>query len=347
MKYSDYQLSDFLKDEFFIKWVKNNDAHVNDFWKKWIATNPEKLLIIQEAKDIAQSIEYKETHTLPSEAYVDMYEKILKESDARFYRKSTSYAFKIAASLLLITVFSFVIWVSIISTKEEKTPQAVGLVINKSTLPGQKLTFKLPDGTLVKLNAASTLQFSQPADSSRRDVYLDGEAFFDVTKDLTRPFIVKTNETSTTALGTSFNINAYSIEDNHKISLLTGRVLVKKTSENHLKESEILLPGDQVIYNRDNNSFQKVHFDLEREVAWSKGVIVFKDTDFENVMLTLGRWYGVQFEVINESKKAKDKFSGVFENESLERVLEVLSYSGGFSFKLKDDDVVIEFYTKN
>jgi ferric-dicitrate binding protein FerR (iron transport regulator) len=174
-------------------------------------------------------------------------------------------------------------------------------------------------------------------------VYLEGEAFFNVVKDTNRPFIVRTNEMSTTALGTSFNVSAYSVENRHKVSLLTGRVVVENTSIKGEKESEVLLPGEQIIYSRDNNDFHKVAFDLELETAWSNGIIMFEDTNFKSVILTLERWYGVQFEIINESKKSEDAFSGIFENQSLERVLEILSFSGGFTFKSSDNQIVIEF----
>ena len=352
MKYSDYQVSDFLKDDFFVKWVKDNDQHANDFWERWIETHPEKTQTIAQAKEIIISIQYKEKYELSSDEYVSLYEEIIKKTAPDFHNstlpKYSYYLKRIAASLILLAVVFSVVWITTIPkpTKESIT-QNTSLTINKATLPGEKLSFKLPDGTIVKLNAASTLKFFQADDNSQREVFLEGEAFFDVAKDVNRPFIVKTKGMSTTALGTSFNASAYSMDNSHKISLLTGRIIVEKTSEKGNKNSNILLPGDQIIYSRANDNFEKVHFDIEQEMAWSNGVIIFEDTDFKNVIITLERWYGVQFEIINENKKTKDAFSGVFENQSLERVLEILSFSGDFTFKLNDSEVIIEFMNKN
>lgn len=350
MKYSEYQVSDFLRDEFFVKWVKEDDPHVDDFWKKWIATHPEKIKIITEAKGIILSLQYDELHELPVEDYLNMYEEVLKKSDFHFFREtprnSIGYIAKIAASVLLIAILSFIVWNQ--ANQKVKTPLSVvsNNTINKSTLPGQKLSFKLPDGSSVKLNASSRLSFSQPVDSSKREVFLEGEAFFEVVKDLKRPFIVSTHGLSTTALGTSFNISAYGIEDSHKVSLVTGSVKVEKLSANSTDKPKILLPGDQVIYNRELDQIHKSRFDGARDLAWRKGTLVFKNTNFSSVIRTLERWYGVQFEIINESKKSKDVFSGVFANENLEIVLEILSYSGGFTFKMKGEIVTIEFLDK-
>lgn len=351
MKYSSYQVSDFLKDDLFVRWVKNNDLHAKEFWEKWLETHPEKTQTVKQAKDIILSIKYKKPHKLSSDEYVNIYEEIIKESESNHYNttflKYSHHMMRIAASILILATISFTIWTTLDSSSEELIVQGEGLTLNKSTLPGQKLTFKLPDGTLVKLNAASTLRYTQPIDSSKREVHLEGEAFFDVAKDVNRPFIVHTNEMSTTALGTSFNVSAYSVENSHKISLLTGRVVVENTSKKGKNESKILLPGDQIIYSRNNNDFQKISFDLELETAWSNGIIMFEDTNFKSVILTLERWYGVHFEIINESKKTEDAFSGIFENQSLERVLEILSFSGGFTFKSSENQVVIEFIDKN
>lgn len=343
MKYSDFQISDFLTDEFFMKWVKSNDPHVDDFWRKWLITHPEKTQLVTQAKELILSIKYKDNYELTTEEYVSLHEEILKKSEIAFKIKpSRKFSFmKIAASILLITALSYSLWVT--SNNKQEIAHSAVVIIEKSTLPGQKLTFKLPDGTSVKLNAASSLRFTQSADdNSIRQVYLEGEAFFDVAKDVNRPFVVMTPELITTALGTSFNVNAYSLEDKQTVSLLTGRVLVKKTSGTS-DESEYLLPGDQLLFNKREDDFQKVQFNADRELAWSNGTIVFEDTDFEHVVLRLERWYGVQFEIINENKKIKDAFSGAFENESLERVLNILSFSGGFEYNIKENIVTIEF----
>lgn len=345
MKYSDFQISDFLKDEFFMKWVKGNDPHVDDFWKKWLIIHPEKTQLVVQAKELILCIKYKETHELTTEEYVNMHEEILKKSKIEFkINPSQKFSFvKIAVSILLITALFYSLWVVTGNHNKQEIAHNADVIIEKSTLPGQKLTFKLPDGTSVKLNAASSLRFTQSADdNSIRQIYLEGEAFFDVTRDLNRPFVVMTPELSTTALGTSFNISAYLLENKQTVSLLTGRVLVKKTFGSS-EESEYLIPGDQVLFNKSEDDFQKVQFDADRELAWSNGIIVFEDTDFEHVISRLGRWYGVQFEIINENKKIKDTFSGTFENETLEKVLNILSFSGGFEYTIKENIVTIEF----
>ncbi|MEL7001994.1 MAG: FecR domain-containing protein [Bacteroidota bacterium] len=347
MKYSEYEVGDFLRDEFFVKWIKENDPHVDDFWKKWLVANPEKVEIIAEAKSIILSLQYDKIHELPDEDYLRIYEDVLKESHSHFYRvhdsKSISLFIKIAAAILLVAISTFLLQYKANDNDKQLPSTHNSSTLSKSTLAGQKLSFKLPDGSSVKLNALSKLTFSQSIGSSKREVFLEGEAFFEVVKDPERPFIVNTTELSTTALGTSFNVKAYKVDNDHEISLLTGSVMVEKIQGAAADEPNILLPGDQITYSKEHDLMHRSKFNEDKDIAWRDGTIVFEETSFKNVIKTLERWYGVQFEVINESNKTKENFSGVFANENLERVLEILSFSGGFTFEIQKDLVTIEF----
>jgi len=348
MKYKDYSVEDFMKDEFFVKWVKGDDPHVNDFWEKWIDANPEKRGIIHEAQHLILSLNYKHTHELSSSEYAALYEGILADDKKLGHNRIRTFKIsRVAAVFLALIVSSAVLFYFYRVSNDSESSLAVTSIIKKTTEAGQKLSFKLPDGSKVKLNSASSISFQQTQEGLRH-VKLKGEAFFEVAKDSLHPFVVETSNLSTTALGTSFNISAYPDDDDQKVSLLTGVVRVDKVSDNNESaESEILKPGDQVTYNRTQNDFHKTRFDIHSVIAWRKDIIVFKDTDFDTVISTLERWYGVEFEIVNENKKRTDSFSGVFESESLDRVLEILSFSGDFQFAIEGRVVTLEFTNLN
>ena len=344
MKYSEYQLEDFLADELFNRWIKERDPHIDDFWQKWLSANPGKAPVLEEAARIIRSVEYKDRHELTAAEYITLYENILRKSDpwrTRLKPRSNNIA-RVAALFTILAVASLGVWLGI---NEQDVPAEVisdNTTITKSTLPGQKLAFKLPDGTRVKLNASSSIEFPGKFEENAREVLMVGEAFFEVVEDPGRPFTVMTRDFSTTALGTSFNVFAYQDESMHRVSLLTGKVKVESLYSAD-KQATILAPGEQATYDKEERTFNILPFDTLLHTGWREGTLAFKDSKFPSVINTLERWYGVQIDVLNENKRRTDAFSGTFSNESLEEVLKVLGFSGEFSFRIEKKSVIIEF----
>ena len=216
-------------------------------------------------------------------------------------------------------------------TYEEKTNQR-----------GQKSKISLPDGTVVWLNAASRLRYVRDFFDGRREVVLEGEAFFDVAENEQLPFKVITGEVETVALGTSFNINAFPENQSLGISLVTGKVAVSHQHQGHLAEEIILDPGEKLLFDPVTDDFTKLNFDYRKEVSWKQGVIYFENADMEYVRATLERWFNVDFVFRNQPKRPWH-FSGEFDNSSLERVLERIAYTERFSFEISANIVTIEF----
>ena len=204
----------------------------------------------------------------------------------------------------------------------------------KMTRKGEKLTVLLPDGTLVKLNSESSIRFTETFEEHRK-VFLTGEAFFEVVRDTTKPFTVATRHLLTTALGTSFNINAYS--DKEEVVLLTGKVRINDGASRH---SEILLPGEKVAY-LDGTLKKSSNVSLD-QVMWKDGVLIFRETPFALGIEELERWYGVSFDIRN--LRDKEVFlTGYFDNQNLKNVLESLSYTARFEYQIEGKEVLITF----
>lgn len=234
---------------------------------------------------------------------------------------------KIAAAILIVMVSSFAL-ISLLDKKE--APQEVATsIITKSTKRGENLTVRLPDGTRVRLNSSSSISYSQNLIlENQRVVNLEGEAFFEVKRDEYRPFIVKTNAVNTTVLGTSFNVNA----KNHKaikVAVVSGKVEVEQHTE-----KVVLTPGEMAVV---EEKVGKTKYDFDQEVGWKNGVLVLRANDFMDVLDDIEQWYGVDIEV--EGKVKERGIDLKYINESLEEVLEGLSFSAHFNYVINDKKV--------
>lgn len=184
----------------------------------------------------------------------------------------------------------------------------------------------LPDGTKVWLNAESSLRYDVPFIQKNRKIYLKGEAFFNVTENKKSPFIINAANTFIEVTGTRFNVKAYPEEDIVSVALLEGSV--KFQAENNKKESsEInMKTGDFYTVKKGTRNLQKVLVNIDKQIAWHNNILVLDETPLEEVAILLERWYGVKVIIKNEELK-KYKFSTTFENEPLNRVLELLELS--------------------
>ena len=191
---------------------------------------------------------------------------------------------------------------------------------NKITTPrGGQYKIELQDGTMVWLNAASSLRYPVAFTSNKREVELIGEGYFEVAHNAAKPFIVHlSNGTQVSVLGTHFNINSYADENSIKTTLLQGSVLVKQGGQQ--KE---LLPGDQAEIGQ--NKFNVVHLaNTDQIVAWKNGYFSFNDDNLESIMRQLSRWYNV--EIAFPQGVPNVLFSGELDrNLKLEELLEVFS----------------------
>lgn len=211
--------------------------------------------------------------------------------------------------------------------------------VEHTTIPGVKSHLTLTDGSQVILNSGSELKYIQNFEKDRREVFLKGEAFFSVAKDSLRPFIVNSRETTTTALGTSFNVRAYRGET-LEVSLLTGKVAVNR--EGMSEEAVTLLPGEALKIDTKNDQLLKSSFNRELVIGWTKKWIIFQKTPLLEAIRVLENWYGVEIQ-IKKQPINPILLSGKFQDETLENVLEGLKFSARFDFEIDKENVKIIF----
>ena len=188
---------------------------------------------------------------------------------------------------------------------KQETPKEV--VYNKLSIPrGGEYRIELEDGTKIWMNSESRLRYPVAFFNDTREVYLEGEAYFEVQRDVNRPFIVHSGEQKVTVLGTSFGISCYASEVNDYTTLVSGKV---KVDFKRGKQSFVLEPGMQVAYDKKSGIATERKVDVAEFVAWKNGKYVFKQKCLEDILSTLSRWY--DFEVFYQNEDVKEiLFSG-------------------------------------
>lgn len=194
----------------------------------------------------------------------------------------------------------------------------------------------LPDGTKAWLNAASALTYPTQFDKERREVILEGEGYFEVSKDPNRPFIVTTKSQKVQVLGTRFNINAYNDEVASKTTLVEGSVRVSATNTKHVT----LNPNEQAVY--VNGMAKVVAVDASEYISWTKGEIVLTNLHLPEVLRQLERWYDVRFEYSDKGLSDKTVFGVLDRSLPLSDILKSLEKSYNIKFKREGRRVNIE-----
>ena len=250
------------------------------------------------------------------------------------------YFYPVAAVLLFCVCF--IPWFVYNNLINKQPESAVIELVEKAVPFGQKSTIKLSDGSIVKLNSGSKLRYPSRFNGPSREVYLEGEAFFEVQKDTTRPFLVTSGDIVTSVLGTSFNIMAHSEENLIKVALVTGTVKVSHKSAGENPFVYTLAPNEMLTYDKKRDKPQKSHFNVDQTLAWKDRTLFFKNAGLVEMTTVLQRWYGKRF-IIHNGEVITRKFSGKFEsNRSLEYVLDVLCLNSNFTYQMVDDTVIIE-----
>lgn len=204
-----------------------------------------------------------------------------------------------------------------------------------TTTRGEQARVLLPDGSLVFLNAASSLKYPTSFSSLKdRRVELSGEGYFEISKDKTHPFIVKTAKQEVEVLGTHFNINAYTDEPAVKTTLLEGSIKLST-----IDAWKILKPNEQAMLKDNGIEIQQV--DTEEFIAWKNDEFLFKNDDFRTNMRKIARWYDVQ--VVYEANAPEDfRFGGFLSrSRNLSAVLRLMEKTGIVHFRISDRKVYV------
>jgi transmembrane sensor len=205
----------------------------------------------------------------------------------------------------------------------------------------------LPDGTKVTLNHSSKIVFPDEFSKNTREVTLSGEAFFEVTPNPEKPFIIKTNGASVKVLGTSFNVYAYNNVPTVEVIVKTGKVELREilSTDSSKSDKVLLLAGEKGVFNKDNGKISKENNLNSNNLSWITHEIKFNYTQLDDVINTLRRTYNLQIEV--DSNVDKDlQLSATFTHQKPEYIMDIvaltlnlkLEKTGDNSFRIKNNN---------
>lgn len=301
--------------------------------------SPDELKLIENYLNSFQGNqgEWDET-TLGKKDFIE--EKLFAKIERRIFntRKEKSFNYvnsnfimRAAASLAFIFILSFAAYYFFFTENQKSIVEVKWN--EKKTRIGEKSIITFLDGTKITLNADSKLKYSLNSESNLREVYLEGEAYFEVAPNKAKPFVVNSSTVSTVALGTKFDVKAFPKEKEIVVSLVEGRI---KVTANNAAE-QILIPNQQFTYNLKTGKHIVKSFDELQVIGWRDNILIFDNTVLEDALILIERAYGVKFELTDESIK-KLKIKANFENESIWTIVKVLKKAFGLDFLSVTED---------
>ncbi len=218
--------------------------------------------------------------------------------------------------------------------------------VEKTNPPGQKSKIFLSDGSVVWLNANSSISYFEHFTDSNRIVALEGEAFFDVSKDSLNPFIVRANGITVEVLGTRFNVNSRNSEREVTVALVEGVVKVFSGSRNDGNDANIIFPGEGIIISSQHDRIENFTFDqsdlYNPYSSWKDGIMVFNGESYDEFVTKIQLWYGIEVKVEGSPPDDWD-IRGNFPNESLDNIMKAISYNKDFTYNIGREKLMINF----
>jgi ferric-dicitrate binding protein FerR (iron transport regulator) len=204
---------------------------------------------------------------------------------------------------------------------------------------GKRIEITLADGTRIWLNSGSQLSYPVSFTSNSREVYLSGEAFFEVESDPSKPFQVITDDMKIEATGTRFNVTSYANDPTTQTVLLSGKVSAGKNKR--FARTVDIEPGERIAYNKQEDNLMKDRVDVELYASWIDGYLIFDNEPVDEVFRKLERYYNKN--ILTEKLSGRPTFTGKLDlADDLEKVLENIAFSASFSVEFENDTFIIQ-----
>lgn len=351
-KYATYGLEDFVQDEEFIRWVKYPDRESNLFWSQLLETYPFQQETIHQAKQVVLKLSEAASPTIEVDDAKEIW-NTLQQSISKpvkvvpLWQRSWT---RVAAALVLL-IGGLTVWqVRSGETNLVEISAVYGVLSGELTAISNDVTdsmiVKLPDNSSITLSRGARIRYKTNFDGPVREVYLKGEAFFDVTRNPKKPFIVYTNELVTKVLGTSFRIKSNAAGRNVTVAVKTGKVMVFKNAEVTSADQPaglILLPNQKADYKKEADLLSRTLVDEPLPIV---PVDELPSATFDNVPVAelfenLEKSYGIAIQ-FDHNLLTGCRLTTSFKNESLFQQLDVLCEAINASYKIEGTQIVID-----
>lgn len=332
--------------------------------EEWIRDNPQDHYVIESVQLYWHNMPAPDFFNISDNAH---FERILDKAETpvvslsgyqKATRKYSRVGLKWAAAAAILIGFTIVAGIMF----NQQLHKGDGAKNDIVTTRGTKSKIILPDGTKVWLNADTRLNFDKKFNGALREVYLDGEAFFDVAKNKDRPFIVHTSDIDIRVLGTAFNVKSYKEEATIEATLIHGSIQVTRQKE--CIPQIILSPNEKLVFNKLIGKAVALPDDLPMikekepqylvskiaitenndssvvETAWIHNRLLFDGDTFKELAVKMERWFDVQIKFEN-AEVANYRLRGAFEDETIGEALKALQQITNFKFTVRDKTVTI------
>jgi ferric-dicitrate binding protein FerR (iron transport regulator) len=352
MNREEYQnFEDFILDESFREYVLESREDSILYWKNWIENHSDKADEVKKAVNILNTLLHTRKIDLAIDKYESLQEILDKIEDESTYTARHRFSLPGWAKVAALSVLSIGLawcWNQVYTML--KSPEVV--VYTEIIVPiGEKSQVVLSDGTHVWINSGSSFKYPQRFAENEREVFLKGEAFFDVTKRNKQLFVVNTQDARVKVFGTAFNVKAYPEDTKTQTTVTRGLVSVQSTRNN--EQAVLIRPNQMAVIKKETTALPTQQsspaetftvidkINVEAVTCWKDQLLVFNNETFEDMALKMERWFNVKINIKDNSLK-KERFNGKFvHNETVYQVLDAIKLTTPIRYKGIDNEIEI------
>jgi ferric-dicitrate binding protein FerR (iron transport regulator) len=360
-------IEDLLADPGFPQYCMGTDPAAVAHWEQWIKDHPEQKAMVEKARELYLFLNGGHTRARYEQDRDHFLRRFKQHAGERHLFTIPEKPVPPRRKALRRSLIAFtVVITAVVLIWNYRSTQSPAREMVLRTKAGQQKKYNLPDGSSILLNSSSTVTIAAGFNERHRDIYLSGEAYFEVAPNAQQPFMVHTHTIFIRVLGTVFNVKAYPDDTVTATSLLQGAIKVfanRDVAGVWLPKEGLLLSANQKLHvvksstgnantplgNTAPASYQlgplatDAALNTVVETDWTRGRLSFNDMPFDRIALELERWYGVKIRFENEQLK-QSRFVATFDKENIDQVLRALQATTSFSYRKTDMDSTIILY---
>jgi ferric-dicitrate binding protein FerR (iron transport regulator) len=315
------------------------------FFSEWLDSSDENKNLFFELKRV---YDYRKEGGYPDDSEMEAsWERLLKKIQGKnspLRRRNTSLRRKklsITRWRVAATITGLLILGATLFYAQRELP--VTWVEIQNPARGNPLSISLPDGSAVQLNASSYLKYPKKFKRRGREIYLDGEALFDVVKQNGNDFVVHSNKHTIRVLGTKFNVMDYSSDAYSVTTLISGKVQLETFNEKkNLRDRVVMNPEQQLRFDATTGQITLNQVDIRETTSWINGVYSFQDVPLQQITDRLNKIYGVTIIIENE-KSRTEKYTGKFSSkQDIEEIMRIINFNGQFNCITRNDTIILQ-----
>jgi transmembrane sensor len=357
--YNQFTVEQFVADHSFRQWVQSPNPEMAAQWQDWLKANPEKKNDIEKARTLLLAFDQKYHDTLTDhviELEIEELVRIATNGRSHHYSKTARISrFWRLAAILVIGCGMGWLYFTYHNTGLRADAGIAALpdqsdMLVKINNTSEEMTVLLSDNSVATLMQGSRITYPAQFTGNERKVFLNGEAFFDITKNPSKPFLVFANETVTKVLGTSFRVKAFEADSEVMVLVKTGRVSVYSQKEFELLNSKsdrevagvILNPNQQVVFRKKDSRLEKgiVANPGMLAAASDQKELIFDDQPVTDVLQTLENIYGIVI-VYDAESLSSCVINAQFNEETLKQRMSAICQAIGASYEMIDGQIIV------